>query len=154
KEVARTKHYPEMNETARMYLGHFAAARDIFENRYHRNLLTSFRALQEAGAIEIMTSGATHGFLPLIAEPQAKRAQIEIGRRNYEKSFGRSPRGIWLPECAYERGIDRLLAQAGLRFFIVDAHAIMFGSPQPRRGIYAPVITPAGVAAFARDVET
>jgi 1,4-alpha-glucan branching enzyme len=30
----------------------------------------------------------------------------------------------------------------------------MYGKPQPRRGIYAPVVTPAGVAAFARDVET
>jgi 1,4-alpha-glucan branching enzyme len=85
---------------------------------------------------------------------EARRAQIEVGRRNYEKHFGRQPRGIWLPECAYDAGVDELLRQMGIKFFFVDAHAIMFGTPQPRRGIYAPVITPAGVAAFARDVET
>jgi 1,4-alpha-glucan branching enzyme len=154
KEVMRT-HAPEaMNETARMYLRHFSAARDMFENRYRRNLLNGFRALQEAGAIDIITCGATHGFLPLMTRVEARRAQIEVGRRNYEKHFGRPPRGIWLPECAYAPGIDDLLREAGIRFFIVDAHAIMFGRPQPRRGIYAPVVTPAGVAAFARDVET
>ena len=153
-EVLRTRNHPAMNETARMYLSHFGNARHLFENRYGRNLIGGFRALQEAGAIEIITSGATHGFLPLIANPEARRAQIQVGRRNYWKHFGRAPRGIWLPECAYAAGIDELLREAGLRFFICDAHAIMFGRPQPRRGIYAPVITPAGVAAFGRDVET
>ena len=153
-EVLRTRNHPAMNETARMYLRHFGNARHLFENRYGRNLIGGFRALQEAGAIEIITSGATHGFLPLIANAEARRAQVEVGRRNYWKHFGRAPRGIWLPECAYAAGIDELLRDAGLRFFICDAHAIMFGRPQPRRGIYAPVITPGGVAAFGRDVET
>ncbi|HKF55826.1 MAG TPA: 1,4-alpha-glucan branching protein domain-containing protein [Blastocatellia bacterium] len=154
REVSRTAHHLEMNETAHMYLSHFKQALDVFENRHHRNLVSGFRALQDAGAIEIITSGATHGFLPLITDPKARRAQVAIGRANYEKHFGRAPRGIWLPECAYEPGIDGLLAEQGLQFFIVDAHAIMFGSPQPRRGIYAPVVAPAGVAAFGRDVET
>jgi 1,4-alpha-glucan branching enzyme len=154
REAHRTRHHPPMSETARMYLNHFAAARDLFENRYRRNLVNGFRALQDAGAIEIITSGATHGFLPLMTLREARRAQIDVGRVNYWKHFGRAPRGIWLPECAYDPGIDELVARAGLKFFISDAHAIMFGQPQPRRGIYAPVITPAGVAAFGRDVET
>ena len=154
KEVVRTRHLGPMNDTARLYLRHFAAARDLFENRYKRNLISGFRALQEAGAIEIITSCATHGFLPLITNRQARRAQIEVGAQNYWKHFGRAPRGIWLPECAYEEGSDALLHEAGLKFFICDAHAIMFGNPQPRRGIYAPAITPAGMAAFGRDIET
>ena len=154
KEVHRTRTHPSINDTAKMYLRHFSAARDMFENRYRRNLINGFRALQEAGAIEIITSGATHGFLPLITNREARRAQIEVGRRNYLKHFERAPRGIWLPECAYESRLDQLVSDAGLKFFICDAHAIMFGRPQPRRGIYAPVITPTGVAAFGRDVET
>lgn len=154
REITRTAQHPAMNETARMYHRHFSAAVDLFENRYHRNLLNGFRALQDAGVIEIITCGATHGFLPLMTRREARRAQIEVGCRNYMKHFGRAPRGIWVPECAYDQGIDELLRDAGIRFFIVDSHAIMFGSPQPRRGIYAPTVTPAGVAAFARDVET
>ncbi|MCI0490771.1 MAG: DUF1957 domain-containing protein [Blastocatellia bacterium] len=154
KEVERTRHDPSMNRTARMYLDHFTSARDLFENRYRRNLLSAWRALQEAACIDILTSGATHAFLPLITRREARRAQIETGRRNYIKHFGRAPRGIWLPECAYEAGIDELLKEEELSFFITDAHAVMFGSPRPRSGIYAPVITPSGVAAFGRDVET
>jgi 1,4-alpha-glucan branching enzyme len=157
KEVVRTGRAggtPAMNATARMYLEHFTSALDMFEHRYQRNLLNGFRALQDAGAIDIITCGATHGFLPLMTRVEPRRAQIEVGRNNYVKHFGREPRGIWLPECAYIDGVDELLAAAGIRFFIADAHAIMFGSPQPRRGIYAPVMTPAGVAAFARDIET
>src|SRR5215813_1942717 len=56
-EVSRTAHQPEMNETAIMYRRHFAQALDVFENRYRRNLVSGFRALQDAGAIEIITSG-------------------------------------------------------------------------------------------------
>ena len=157
-EVARTAasdpHGSAINATARMYLNHFRVSLETFERRYQRNILNGFRALQDAGAIEIITCGATHGFLPLMTRIEARRAQIEVGKQNYIKHFGREPRGIWLPECAYTEGVDDLLAAAGIRFFIVDAHAIMFGNPQPRRGIYAPVATPAGVAAFGRDVET
>jgi 1,4-alpha-glucan branching enzyme len=153
-EVLRTRNNPAMNATAAMYLKHFTASRDAFDNRYRRNILSGFRALQDHGAIEIMTSGATHGFLPLMSLPEARRAQIEIGRQNYLKHFGRAPRGLWLPECAFDEGMDGLLRDCELGFFIVDAHAVMFGSPQPRRGIYAPVFTLAGVVAFARDVET
>jgi 1,4-alpha-glucan branching enzyme len=154
KEVGRTRDNAAMNDTARMYLQHFSTAREIFENRFKRDLLTGFRALQDEGAIEIITSAATHGFLPLMTRTEARWAQIEVGRKNYEKHFGRQPRGMWLPECAYYEGLDQLVARAAIRFFITDAHAVMFGQPQPRRGIYAPVITPSGVAAFARDVET
>jgi 1,4-alpha-glucan branching enzyme len=153
-EVVRTKNHPAMFETAQMYLNHFTSSRDLFEDKYHRNLLNGFRALQDAGAIDIMTCGATHGFLPLMTRNEARRAQIQVARRNYEKHFGRSPQGIWLPECAFAPGVDGLLAEAGIRYFFVDSHAILFGTPQPRRGIYAPVITPSGVAAFARDVQT
>ena len=113
KEVERTRNSEAMNETAKMYLNHFSASRDLFENRYHRNLINGFRALQEAGAIEIITCGATHGFLPLMTRTEARRAQIEVGRRNYIKHFGREPRGIWLPECAYDAGIDSPAQRSG-----------------------------------------
>lgn len=154
KEIHRTRSHPEMNATAQMYSEHFASARSMFAEHYQKNLLNGFRDLQSAGVLEIITSGATHGFLPLIMRPEAKRAQIEVGRQNYRKHFGREPRGIWLPECAYQPEDDRLLAAAGIQYFFVDAHSIVFGTPRPKFGIYAPVRTPSGVAAFARDVET
>ncbi len=152
REVVRTRG-TAFHEAAVAHNRHFVASRDLY-NEYNGDLIGGFRDLQDAGALEIITSGATHGFLPLMMRREARRAQIEVGRQNYYKHFGRYPRGIWLPECGYVPGVDDLLADAGIRFFMVDAHAIMFGQPRPKRAIYAPVITPSGVAAFARDVTT
>jgi len=66
-------------------------------------------------------------------------------------TFGADPVGFWLPECAYAPGLEMIMQEANLRWFIVDAHGLMFGEPRPRRGIYAPSYTAAGPAAFARD---
>ena len=47
-----------------------------------------------------------------------------------------------------------LLGEAGLRYFFVDAHGLMHGRPRPPYGIFAPVYSRNGVAAFARDLES
>ena len=155
KEVTRTRtEAPEFAETAQMYAETFATSLDLWNNNYRRNLVNAFRQLQEDGVIEIITCGATHGFLPLMSTPEAKRAQIQVAVANYKKHFGRAPRGIWLPECAYEEGLEVLLKDAGIEYFIADTHAILYGEPRPRYGVHAPVRCPNGVAVFARDVET
>jgi 1,4-alpha-glucan branching enzyme len=56
-----------------------------------------------------------------------------------------------LPECAYTPGIEKILQEANIRWFVLDSHGVLFGNPRPRYAIYAPVFTPAGPAAFARD---
>lgn len=155
KELERTaREAPEFHQTARMYHENLRAAHHLWEDVYRRHLVRAFRELQDAGIIEIITCGATHGFLPLISTEEARRAQVEIAINNYRKHFGRQPRGIWLPECAYEPGVETILADAGLEYFIADAHAVLYGDPRPRYGVYAPVRCPNGVAVFARDPET
>lgn len=155
KEVHRTRSQPEFHSTARMYLDRFREARTVFNDRYRRNLLAAFRAFQEEGSVELMTSAATHGFLPLMAvHPNAVRAQVEIGAREYERHFGRRPRGIWLPECGYYPGLEEHLAASGLQYFIVDSHGLLHAVPRPKYALYAPIYTPAKVAAFGRDVES
>jgi len=155
KEVRRTAaEAPQFHSAALLYQRHFRQCLDVFDRQYGRNIVRGFRELQDAGYLEIITCCATHGYLPLMANETAKRAQIEIARANYLKHFGRPPRGIWLAECAFNPGDDRYLRAAGIEFFVADAHAILYGSPRPRRGIYAPVVTDHGVAVFARDTET
>jgi 1,4-alpha-glucan branching enzyme len=155
KEVARTSaEAVEFARVAQMYAGNLSAALTLWNDKYKRDLVGAFRGLQDEGVFEIITCGATHGFLPLIATNEARRAQIEIAVKNYKKHFGRQPRGIWLPECAYEPGIEDLLRAAGIEYFISDTHAILYGDPRPRYGVYAPVSCPNGVSVFARDVET
>lgn len=155
KELQRTESEDiEFNDVARMYVENLSASLDLWNNKYHRNLVNAFRELQEEGVLEIITCGATHGFLPLISTPEARHAQIQVAVNNYRKHFGRGPRGIWLPECAYEPGVEDLLKDAGIEYFISDTHAILYGDPRPRYGVHAPVVCPNGTAVFARDVET
>jgi 1,4-alpha-glucan branching enzyme len=80
------------------------------------------------------------------------RAQIQIAVEAFERAFGRRPQGFWLPECGYYPGHDALLARAGLEYTFVETHALLFGSPRPKYGVYAPVQTPAGLRVFARDL--
>lgn len=151
-EIQRTRGQGQLEEVARFYKERLESVREQWENRWKRDLVAAFSRLMDAGVLEIITSAATHGFLPLMESyPEAVRAQVFIGRDHYQQTFGREPVGIWLPECAYVASLDRVLQQANLRWFILDAHGLMFGNPRPRYAIYAPCFTPAGPAAFGRD---
>jgi 1,4-alpha-glucan branching enzyme len=155
KELDRaTREAPGFREAAQMYVTNLTASLRLWNDRYKRNLIDAFRELQDEGVIEIITCCATHGFLPLISTHESRRAQIQIAVTNYKKHFGRQPRGIWLAECAYEPGLETLLKDAGIEYFISDTHAILYGDPRPRFGVHAPVMTPNGTAVFARDLET
>ena len=155
KEVDRTRSEAlEFYDAAAMYAVNLRSSLALWNDRYGRNLVNAFRELQEEGVLEIITCGATHGFLPLIATEESRRAQIVVAVENYRKHFGRQPRGIWLPECAYEPGVEVLLKEAGIEYFIGDTHSILYGDPRPRYGVHAPVMCPDAVAVFARDVET
>ena len=155
KEVHRTaKEAREFHAVARMYADNLRESLDLWNGRYKRNLINAFRELQDEGVLEIITCCATHGFLPLISTHEARRAQIAIAVANYMKHFHRQPRGIWLAECAYEPGVEELLKEFGIEYFISDTHAILYGDPRPKYGVHAPVVCPNGVATFARDIET
>jgi 1,4-alpha-glucan branching enzyme len=119
------------------------------------DLVTAFRELQDAGLIEIATCAATHGLLPLLAShPSSLRGQLLTARDDYRRCFGRDPAGIWLPECAYTPALDPFLKEAGLHWFVVDTHGLLHAQPRPRYGVFAPVITPSGLAAFGRDLDS
>ena len=154
KELHRTRGDAQFAPLARHYQEHLYHLRRLFHDRYRRDLVGAFKRLQDAGALEIITCGATHGFLPLMMQPEAIKAQVQVACAHYRMHFGRDPRGIWLPECGYAPGIDKYLAAENIRFFFVDSHALENSVPRPRRGVYAPIYTPSGVAAFARDPES
>jgi len=154
KEQFRVKKQPEFQEAAKMYEKKLKEARFIFEEKYNGNLLNAFRKFQDLGKIEITTCCATHGFLPLMVYRRAVRAQVRIAVRDYVFKFGHQPKGIWLAECAYNPGDDEILKEENLRFFFLDTHGIIYGTPRPRYAVFAPVYCPSGVAAFGRDVES
>ncbi|MGH7279761.1 MAG: 1,4-alpha-glucan branching protein domain-containing protein, partial [Candidatus Rokuibacteriota bacterium] len=109
----------------------------------------TFSDLQQAGHVEIITCAATHGYLPLLSRDESIHLQLRTAVATHTRHFGRAPRGIWLPECAYrpryewtaptgrDRGQDRrlrpgieeMLAQHGLQYFVADSHLVAAGRP-------------------------
>jgi 1,4-alpha-glucan branching enzyme len=152
KEVERTKEDHHYQEIARYYKQMFEETKSFFTNFLDKNILNGYRYFNDMGKIEVITCGATHGFLPLLSiNPKAVEAQITIAVNSHKKHFGKPPKGIWLPECAYYDGLDAILKDNGLEFFFVDSHALVYGDPTAINGVYAPTYTPHAVAAFARD---
>ena len=120
----------------------FASLRELFVNTYKRDLVSAFAKHQAAGSIEIITCGATHGFLPLMRQtPEAVRAQILVAATDYRRIFGRDAEGIWLPECGYFEGVEQFLLEAGLRYSFLEAHGITDSIPAPRHGVLAPIMS-------------
>lgn len=155
KEVRRTRHHSDFNRTALMYRDKFLSARHTFVDKYSMNLIRAFRGFQDIGKLEIITCGATHGFLPLMETvPKAAKTQILIAVEDYKRKFGRAPRGFWLPECGYYPGVDEYLKEAGIRYFFTDTHGLLYAVPRPKYGVFAPIYCKSGVASFGRDQES
>lgn len=154
KEVKRNQNDPKFLQVAEMYLYLFKEAYNIFTEKYQKNLIKGFQHFQEQGQIEIITCGATHGYFPLMHRKEAIKAQVHQGVKTYERFFGQKPRGIWLPECGFKLSVDQILAEEEIQFFFVDTHCILHATPRPRYGAFAPIYSPAGVAAFGRDLES
>ncbi len=134
-------------ELATYWLNFYQHQLDLFRKNYKSDLIAQFRRLQDLGAIEIITCSATHGYSPLLGYDDCLRAQFKVGVDTYKKHFHREPHGIWLPECAYRPGyrwtppvgesriphtrlgIEALLDEVNLRYFIVDSHLTEGGKP-------------------------
>lgn len=154
KEIHRTHWDRAFHELAWMYHHRFTTVRETYL-ACDRNPVSAFRKFQEQDRLEIITCAATHALLPLLANhPPSIRAQILVARDHYRSCFGRDPRGIWLPECAYVEGVEQVLQEANIRWFIIDTHGLLHARPRPRYGVYAPVFTPNGIAAFGRDLDS
>jgi 1,4-alpha-glucan branching enzyme len=133
-------------ETARFWNRFFTSALDDF-NTLGGNIIQGFRRFAEAGLIEIITSAATHGYLPLLGTDESVRAQIRTAVSTHIRHLGTAPRGIWLPECGYRPagpwtqpvadadttdappifdriGIEQAVSESNLDFFFVDTHLV------------------------------
>ncbi|WP_269622762.1 glycoside hydrolase family 57 protein [Prochlorococcus marinus] len=119
------------------------------------NLIQRFSQLQKYNVVDLLTCAATHGYLPLLRENiECVKAQLSTAVKEHFRFFGVKPKGIWLPECAYYEGLDKLMLECGLRYSILDGHGLLHANPRPRYGIYAPICSSNGVAFFGRDSDS
>jgi 1,4-alpha-glucan branching enzyme len=157
RELVRTMHEPDVQQLARMYYARHVELLGRFE-RYERNIVGPLVALADSGHLELLTCAATHGFLPLLGNTRSREAQIRVAVETHRRITGRDPRGIWLPECGYVEGIERVLEQEGLRYFLVDSHAFAEADAESDSAgplsLHAPLrLAGSQVHAFARDPE-
>ncbi|MDQ6858629.1 MAG: DUF1957 domain-containing protein [Chloroflexota bacterium] len=110
---------------AEFYRASYTRLKQAFTQRFGNDIVGAFADLARTGEVEILTSAATHGYLPLLDE-RSVEAQLRVGLRSTRRLTGIDPTGIWLPECAYRPGLERSLERHGLTHFFTDA-ALMVG---------------------------
>jgi 1,4-alpha-glucan branching enzyme len=100
--------------------------------------------------VELWTGSATHAVLPLVATDAGLRLQVAGGVASHEHRFDTWSGGFWLPECAYRAGLERDLAEHGVRCFCLDqTDALGLGSLDHLE----PIATEAGPVAVPVDWE-
>jgi 1,4-alpha-glucan branching enzyme len=109
--------------------------------------LAPFQRAAAEGRVALAASSATHALLPLLATRPGLRLQLDAGIRSHRRRFGWDG-GLWLPECAYDPGLEWGLAAAGVEWFCVDQSA----HEEPLAAL-RPVATEAGPVALPIDWE-
>ncbi|WP_263368273.1 1,4-alpha-glucan branching protein domain-containing protein [Edaphobacter bradus] len=140
-------------DTARFWHRFFTQAIEDFR-ALNGSIISGFRHFNDTGLIEIITSCATHGYLPLLGTDESVRAQIRTAVSTHIRYFDRPPRGIWTPECGYRPagswnhpvsfadgtqpppsfdriGVEQALSESGIDFFVVDTHLVEEGHRVP-----------------------
>jgi len=132
----------------------FSSLLELYDS-LNADIIGAFRELQDEGRLELITSAATHGFLPLLARDESIRFQLTVGHAEHERLFGKRAAGLWMPECAYRPpgpwqplptarayrhrdGLESFLVDCGVRFVFVDAHLAGAGLPL---GVYGELPT-------------
>ncbi|MHA1733465.1 MAG: 1,4-alpha-glucan branching protein domain-containing protein [Promethearchaeota archaeon] len=171
-DVERFSSNPQKQRVALYWEERFKEIYDAYLNHFFRDILGSLKWLQEEGVVEVLTSAATHGFLPLLERDSAVYSQVHLGVETYKKHFGRAPSGFWLPECAYRpaewsralgrmrRPLDEWLADEGIRYFFVEGIGItgasLLSEVHPGEGLTTlrGYKLESGVCVFGRNSET
>ena len=152
KEIERTREQPELHALAQGYRQRYLQALFTYKNHYQCDVLGAFEKHHQFGGLELITTAATHGFLPLLNISQAAvKNQLRVGLDTFKARFGFSPKGFWLPECGFYPGLESQLQTAGIGYFFVDSHGLLDASEAPRHGVYAPLDCGDGLLAFGRD---
>jgi 1,4-alpha-glucan branching enzyme len=139
--------------TARFWQRFYTQALEGFQ-ALNSDIISGFRHFNDAGLIRIITSAATHSYLPLLGTDESVRAQVRLAVESHARHLGVAPKGVWLPECGYRpagywdypvknpdgtqigpggvrKGVEDALAESSLSFFFVDSNLVQAPGEQP-----------------------
>ena len=155
KEIERTTYDERVNKLSHYYFDRYSEDLRFFTEECNCNLINKFREFNNMGVLEIIGCGATHGYFPILyVNEKTVRAQVALGVQTYNKYFDKPIKGFWLPECGYVPEADKYLKEFGVQYVLVETHGILYADPTPLYGTYAPIISPDGLIAFGRDLES
>ena len=155
KEIERTKFDERINTLSTYYYNRYSDDLEFFQDYCNCNIINEFKKFNDLGVLEIIGCSATHGYFPILYVNETTiRAQIALGVQTYYKYFTKPLKGFWLPECGYVPESDKYLKEFGIQYIIVETHGILYADPTPLYGTYAPIISPQGIIAFGRDIES
>ncbi len=112
-----------------------------------REIIPTYKDMQESGNIEVSVSPFFHPILPLLCDsdiakascpgimlpkiyfrhPEDAKAQIEMAVNLYTEKFGRPPRGMWPSEGSVSEQAADLIIEAGIKWIATDEE-ILFRS--------------------------
>ncbi|RLB63583.1 MAG: DUF1957 domain-containing protein [Deltaproteobacteria bacterium] len=142
---------PRFDEVNRLYGRRLREAKDSWQ-RHDADLLGPLRRLHERGRVELMTTAASHAYLPGLSPlKNAAAAQLRVGRQSFAALTGVDCGGLWVPECGYDDTVDAALSAMGCRYTVLDDHAVRFAEPRQAPG--SAIVSHRGVVILPRDRE-
>ncbi|MEP9416704.1 glycoside hydrolase family 57 protein [Gordonia sp. VNQ95] len=129
----------------REYRSAAAAMRD-FEQHWRHGASPMLRRVADSGVVEILGGPLAHPFAPLL-DPRLRRFSLSEGLADAHARWGRRPRGIWAPECAFAPGMEAEYAAAGVGHFMVDGPTLHGDTALARP------VGDTDVLAFGRDLQ-
>ncbi|MFI7587834.1 1,4-alpha-glucan branching protein domain-containing protein [Spongisporangium articulatum] len=122
-KVAASDPDPAVRELARGEFRSAAQALEEWSTGWRVGGSPRWRALADAGAIELLGGPATHPVLPLL-ETDVARIALAVGLDDARSRFGSAPAGIWAPECGWQPGLEKLYAEAGIGHLVMDEETL------------------------------
>jgi alpha-amylase len=130
---------------------HFTGALLEWIERHRDGFFGKIRALVERGQVEMLGGGFYEPMLAVLPERDAL-GQLKMMSDYLGRNFAARPRGMWLAERVWEPGLPPLIAQAGLRFTMLDDGHFRYAGMEGRlSGYYVTEKAGAATAIFPID---
>lgn len=96
------------------------------------DFIKRLQGLVKTGRLELVSSAAYHGFLPLLNKAEVVR-QIKENEKILKNFFGSGfkPAGFFLPEMAYSSAVAKIIKGLGYKWLILDELAFTGGKKRP-----------------------
>lgn len=87
--------------------------------QHHPEYLNQVNAMVRAGQVELLGGGFYEPVMPAIPD-RDKQGQLKMMSEFLKDRFGKSPAGAWLAERVWEPGLASVLADAGIKYTVLD----------------------------------